>query len=139
MSVALSRSVLWYADLPGVAESVPLARRYVRDVLVSAGCTRIDDVLLLTSELLGNAIRHSDSGREPGGSVSVVVCREAGIVRVEVIDQGAPTSKPEVVTDLDEEDCAGRGLWLVSRIASMWGWHEGMTGQVVWFQLAESA
>ncbi|MEO3858054.1 ATP-binding protein [Acrocarpospora sp. B8E8] len=133
MSVALSRSVLWYADLPGVAESVPLARRYVRDVLVSAGCTRIDDALLLTSELLGNAIRHSDSGREPGDSVSVVVCREAGVVRVEVIDQGSSSSKPEVVVDPDGEGCA-----LVSRIASMWGWHEGATGQVVWFQLAET-
>ncbi|WP_170322563.1 ATP-binding protein [Acrocarpospora macrocephala] len=137
MSVALSRSVLWYADLPGVAESVPLARRYVRDVLVSAGCTRIDDALLLTSELLGNAIRHSDSGREPGGSVSVVVCREVGVVRVEVIDQGSPSSKPEVVVDPNGEGCGGRGLWLVSQIASMWGWHEGVTGQVVWFQLAE--
>ncbi|MEO3812676.1 ATP-binding protein [Sphaerisporangium sp. B11E5] len=68
-------------DLPGRAESVKIARAYVRSVLYRTGRRHLGDVELLVSEIFTNAVRHSESGRRPDGVVTVRVYDDGATVR----------------------------------------------------------
>ncbi|MFF5114508.1 ATP-binding protein [Streptosporangium sp. NPDC000509] len=126
------------ADLPAEVESVPLARRYVRDLLDRIDHKQTDDALLLVSELFTNAVRHSDSGRHPDGRVSVAVTNQDGTLHIDVIDAGSTGQTPRICSDVDPDSGSGRGLWLVQELSASWGWYETPTGRVVWFQLSET-
>jgi len=121
-------------DLPGDVTSVAKARRYVRVLLANIAHPRADDAVLLVSELVANAVRHSDSAL-PGGQVTVAVACCSGTLHIDVIDAGSPTTKPELRPAPGPLTCSGRGLWLVRELSSAWGWHDTPTGRVVWFQL----
>ncbi|MEU8199645.1 ATP-binding protein [Streptosporangium sp. NPDC049046] len=127
--------LLGSVELPGVAESVGAARRYVRGVLENSGRRDTYDAELLVSELVSNAVRHSESGRA-GGLVTVVVANCGETIQIAVADKGSATCAPEIPAEPDEEAEGGRGLWLVSEVALSWGWHEGAAGRIVWFRLA---
>jgi len=70
---------------PGPDDQVRRARSFVGQVL--GGCPAADDAILLTSELVTNAITHTASGQ--GGKVMVTVYRADTRVRVEVRDDGS--------------------------------------------------
>ncbi|MEU8567582.1 ATP-binding protein [Streptomyces pathocidini] len=75
-----------------------------------------DDLGLLTSELLTNAIRHGACG-EDGDLVELVMWPADGHYWLAVSDPS--TGKPQLVCpDTDSESC--RGLILVESIASAW-------------------
>jgi anti-sigma regulatory factor (Ser/Thr protein kinase) len=98
----------------------------------------LDDVLLLLSEVVTNAVAHSASGRTAGGRLTVRVTLVALGVHVEVADAGSATSAP-VARVVEADSDGGRGLWLVNQIATAWGscGHDGEAGRSVWFQVAE--
>ncbi|WP_214103905.1 ATP-binding protein [Acrocarpospora catenulata] len=74
MSVERGASRLLGAlDLPGVATSAATARRYVSTLLEKSGFGRIDDAVLLVSELVSNAVLHSESGRRSDGRLLMTV------------------------------------------------------------------
>ncbi|MEO3862658.1 ATP-binding protein [Acrocarpospora sp. B8E8] len=127
--------VLGVVELPGAAVSVVRARAFVRGVLERAGVDEAADVLLLVSELVGNAVTHSDSGQ--GGRLAVVVigCDDR-VVRVEVNDQGSDANKPQVRDGEGLLSAGGRGLRLVEQISRGWGWDEAGSGRTVWFEVA---
>ncbi|MEV4747249.1 ATP-binding protein [Streptosporangium sp. NPDC049248] len=127
--------LLGSVELPGVAESVGVARRYVRGVLEKSGLRDTYDAELLVSELVSNAVRHSESGRA-GGLVTVVVANCGETVQIAVGDSGSATCAPRIPAGPDEDAEGGRGLWLVSEVALSWGWYEGAVGRIVWFRLA---
>ncbi|WP_051752333.1 ATP-binding protein [Streptosporangium amethystogenes] len=126
---------LGQVELPAEATSVPRARHYVRELLAGSACARTDDALLLVSELVTNAVCHSDSGRVPGGRIIVAVARHNGTLHCDVIDAGSAGHTPRLHTEVDFTSDGGRGLWLVQELATAWGWNETATGRVVWFQL----
>ncbi|GIH71279.1 ATP-binding protein [Sphaerimonospora thailandensis] len=130
--------LLGQVELPGETASVPRARRYLRVLLAATGHPRVDDALLLTTELVANAVRHSDSAR-PGGQVTLAAALRDGTLHLDVIDAGSSVHKPQICTDsdIDQPSDGGRGLWLVRQLATAWGWHDIPAGRVVWFQLAE--
>src|SRR3954453_1109328 len=72
-----------------------------------------DDVLLLVTELVTNAVRHSSAG--PDGLVRVQLRRETGMVRVTVADGGTGFTADAPLERSDAE--GGWGLALVDRIA----------------------
>ncbi|WP_431924941.1 ATP-binding protein [Nonomuraea jabiensis] len=115
----MNDQVLAKMILPGMARSVSLARRWVVDALTTAGHQDVESARLVTSELVGNAILHTGSGRL-GGLVTVTiyeVCDD--LARIEVIDEGASTvPRPR---ESSEGDCCGRGLWLVQQMSCRWG------------------
>ncbi|WP_261809124.1 ATP-binding protein [Nonomuraea sp. C10] len=77
--------------VPGSAAWVCLVRRWVADALTVAGHREVDGARLVASELVGNAVLHTGSGR-PGGLVRVKVFEVTAVTaRVEVIDEGAAT------------------------------------------------
>ncbi|MEV4377783.1 ATP-binding protein [Streptosporangium sp. NPDC049644] len=126
---------LGQVELPAEVTSVPKARRYVRELLEGSAHAQTDDALLLVSELVTNAVCHSDSGRVPGGRVIVAVARHNGTLHCDVIDAGSARHTPWLRTEVDFDSGGGRGLWLVQKLATAWGWNEITTGRVVWFQL----
>jgi anti-sigma regulatory factor (Ser/Thr protein kinase) len=139
---------LTIAAVPG---NVRRARAFVAEVL-GPGHPCADTAVLLCSELVTNAVLHSNS-RWPGGTVTVTVASltstdpdstdpadpdpaatgPAAPVRVEVIDQGSASSIPVVKADSYAPD--GHGLFLVQNLAQQWGYESGDAGTTVWFRL----
>ncbi|MET9065374.1 ATP-binding protein [Streptosporangium sandarakinum] len=89
----------------------PRMRRYVRDLLDDTEHPHTDDALLLVTELVTNSVRHSDSGRVPGGRVVVAVADHAGTLHIEVIDAGSEGCRPALRPDIDGDGSGGRGRW----------------------------
>jgi anti-sigma regulatory factor (Ser/Thr protein kinase) len=115
----------------GQTKNVAEARAFVARTLGEAHpCA--DEAVLLCSELVTNAVLHSESGR-PGGSVTVVVLGLPGAVRVEVVDNGSARSIPVVKADVYEPH--GHGLFLVEQLAGSWGYTRDEVGTTVWFRL----
>lgn len=72
----------------------------------------VDDVLLVVSELVTNAIEH---GR---GSVRLRVCHDEGELRIEVTDDNEAAAQLGTVSEDGE---SGRGLLLVAVLSRDWG------------------
>ncbi|THA24189.1 GAF domain-containing protein [Streptomyces sp. RKND-216] len=121
------------ATFEPVGRSVAVARGFVRDTLQGWGLGEIvDDAVVLTSELVTNAVIHA------GTSAEVICLREEDTVRVEVVDHyperelplhdaGQPHGNP------DRE--GGRGLLLCAALASRWGVDYAAADKRVWFRL----
>ncbi|MFI9366087.1 ATP-binding protein [Kitasatospora sp. NPDC053057] len=86
-----------------------------------------DDVQLILSEVLTNAVRHG-AGRQ----VAVSYHLDAARLRVEVRDQGDAIPCPRSA-DGEAED--GRGLMIVQGLASRWGVNDRVIGKAVWFEI----
>jgi hypothetical protein len=84
--------------------------------------------ILVIDELLANAITHTT------GPTHIVLNRvTATTIRVEVDD---PSDRPPHLRTTSEDDVGGRGLQIVSNLATHWGWEareEG--GKTVWFEI----
>jgi anti-sigma regulatory factor (Ser/Thr protein kinase) len=116
--------------LAGRAERARLARAFVEGLLGS-GHPCGDVAALLVDELFVNSIRHSGSGA-PGETVTVAVRTENDVIRVEVTDRSGPGAPEPRTAGSDAED--GRGLHLVARLATRWGWRRGGR-TVTWFEI----
>ncbi|MEU6997693.1 ATP-binding protein [Nonomuraea sp. NPDC046570] len=105
--------------LPGTARAVGVARHWGALVLEAAGCGCVDEALIVVSELVGNAVRHTRSGG-PGGKITMLIVESGGdMVRIEVVDDGA-VSVP-APREPDSSELSGRGLWLVDELSAEWG------------------
>jgi anti-sigma regulatory factor (Ser/Thr protein kinase) len=113
---------------PATPSQIREARQFLTEVLDSSPLTT--DALLCLSELVTNAIEHSRSARA-GGRVTVRATKDAGIVRVEVEDEGGPW-QPRTRDDPQR----GRGLLIVGRLAHNWEISgDGTTSRTVSFEL----
>ena len=130
-------AILGSLTLPGEPQQVSRARGFVARTLASAGLPGVDSdaATLLTSELVTNAIVHTDSGK-PGRTVTVVVLGLPGGALVEVLDDGS-ASTPVVKGDPFAGE--GQGLFLVQQMAAQWGYLRGQGGTTVWFHLAAAS
>jgi len=88
-----------------------------------------DEVLLLATELVGNAVRHAGVG--PDESLEVEVRCRPRQVRVAVVDPGAGFEPP--VTRPDGP--GGWGMVLLDGIADRWGVTREPEGTRVWFEI----
>ncbi len=110
-------------SFPGCPESAGAARAWVAGFV--PGSPAADDVTLMTSELVTNAVLYSASGL-PGGTVTVSVRTGGGSVRVDVIDQGqAPPCSAA-------RHGMGMGLGIVRELADSFG----ADGADRWFTLS---
>ncbi|MGC4949660.1 SpoIIE family protein phosphatase [Streptomyces sp. DT224] len=121
------------ATFDPVARSVATARAFVRDTLQGWGYTDVvDDAVVLTSELVTNAVIHA------GTAADVLCLRTEDGVRVEIADHYPEREIPLQTTGLDLgslDSENGRGLLLCAALASRWGVEYSPTRKHVWFQL----
>ncbi|MFE4059896.1 SpoIIE family protein phosphatase [Streptomyces sp. NPDC059096] len=121
------------ATFDPVGRSVATARAFVRDTLQGWGYSDVvDDAVVLTSELVTNAVIHA------GTSADVLCLRTEQGVRVEVADRYPEREVPiqgssRSFANADQEN--GRGLLLCAALASRWGVEYSPTFKQVWFQL----
>jgi serine/threonine-protein kinase RsbW len=120
-------------DLPCTAAQVATARRFVDGVLTD--CPRVDDAVLLVSELAGNVIRYSPAGH--GGQFTVRVEVKTGWLRIEVSALGAEPWEPEIAATGDDSAESGRGLGIVfflsDRMGHTWdGERDTVWAELVW-------
>jgi anti-sigma regulatory factor (Ser/Thr protein kinase) len=103
------------------------ARRFVRQSCPPSTAPEVlDTAVLLTSELVTNAVVHARS------AVTVAVAISAATVQVAVTDDGEGVPVLDPATDVAER---GRGLGLVRELSASWGVASLATGKTVWFTL----
>lgn len=109
------------------AASAAAVRRQVAADLTTRSLTAdsVDDVLLVISELVGNAITHAADS----GELDVVWQLEGDTVTVRVSDDS--TDLPQL-KHVDASATNGRGLAIVAAIAQDWGVHRRRGGKQVW-------
>lgn len=121
--------------VPHTAASVGVGRRWVREQLAAHGVARrlLDDVEVVVSELLGNAVRHAPP--IAGGALLVTWRLSGSVVMVTVTDGGSPDQvEPRGTGQLSE---TGRGLRIVEGLATEWGVIEQFGGlRTVWATVA---
>jgi anti-sigma regulatory factor (Ser/Thr protein kinase) len=87
--------------------------------------------VLLTSELVTNAIRH-----ETGGNIVLIITSACGQLRVDVHDTSWSMPVP---VDAPADAETGRGLMLVASLSTDWGCYRTPAGKAVYFTLAFQA
>ena len=102
------------------------ARRFVEGLVV--GHAKADEIALLTSELVTNAVCHATTPSE------LLVQVSEHTVRVEVHDASSAPVQPRLP---DHE--GGRGLRLVELLSDRWGVDKSHDGKSVWFEIDEPA
>jgi len=112
-------------SLPSDLRAACSARRQVRAHLGSVAQPVVDDVLVVVSELVTNAVRYGE------GDVQGRLQRTPGVLRVEVFDAGQRLPQPASAT---LESVGGRGLHVLGELSTRWGISlEGTgAGKVVW-------
>lgn len=114
---------------PATPEAVGIARGSLDDLVAHFQPTCLDNLKLLLSEVVTNAIRHGPQGDDASIVMRVVVRDET--VRAEVADGGpgfAPPRGPAA------DGSSGWGLYLVDRLADRWGVRPGPPTRV-WFEI----
>ncbi|MEV7993966.1 ATP-binding protein [Streptomyces sp. NPDC086077] len=117
-------------QLPSRPESAATARRLAQVVVLrqwGLSAKMTEDAVLLVSELVGNAVRHT------GARVfGLRMRRRRGWIRIEVRDpsRGLPCLMP-----VQELDVSGRGLYLVDKLADRWGVDLLPRGKTTWFEM----
>jgi anti-sigma regulatory factor (Ser/Thr protein kinase) len=117
--------------LPHQATAAGMARQHVAAACPDLSRDDYEVALLLTSELVTNAIQHSN------GEIELVVCTGTEGVHIEVRDQSDLAPRPRAGDSLAPQ---GRGLMLVERLATAWGFNDSPpSGKSVWCELRASA
>lgn len=113
-------------DLQGTQRT----RKIIREWLDGWGLSGMaDEEELLVSEVVTNGLVHGDS------DVYVVVRRYPDRVRVEVRDSDPHRARAVTMPRQEDEAEGGRGLMIVSALASAWGNSPSGRGKTVWFEL----
>jgi hypothetical protein len=126
---------------PGLnAASVRAARDFTRTTLRRWGVTTCcDDVAVVLSELLTNALHHtlSPGGAPPRWPIRFGLLQPGPSVLCAVAD---PSDRVPVLKDPDYLAESGRGLHVVASLSSDWGWTApGRTGKIVWATFSTGA
>ncbi len=117
--------------LCGGVEAPGAARRAIAENDPALPPSLQDDLSLLVTELVTNAVRHG--GAATNQPLQVEFRRQAGRIRVEVVDPGTDFEPPAPPTSGDAS--GGWGLFLVDQVAERWGVTPAPAGTCVWFEV----
>lgn len=120
-------------SLPSTPIAASLARGYLLDrVGATLAAERLDDAVLLVSELVANAVVHGS----PPITLQVRTAGGADPVRVAVTD--ASPAHPRILPPNRFRD-HGRGVAILDALADRWGVIDRPDGsKTVWFEMAAS-
>ncbi|MGW5233481.1 ATP-binding protein [Streptomyces nodosus] len=125
--------------LPARLEAVRDARRFTRGTLNQWGMDEhADDICLVVSELVTNALRHAlpspaPRGGEQNAPLRLHLMRWSARLVCAVRDPSDDGPVADGSEDFSAE--SGRGLFLVDSFSDGWGWHPlagTLSGKVVW-------
>jgi anti-sigma regulatory factor (Ser/Thr protein kinase) len=120
------------ADVPGGPQAAARARRLIESQLSGrVPLELLDDVALLTTELIANGVRHGGGGRDAVLHLLLRGGRPGLRVEVENAD------RRRVAIALRKPDMGGGGgigLHLVAELASRWG-VRSLPRPAVWFEI----
>ncbi|MFJ1998667.1 ATP-binding SpoIIE family protein phosphatase [Streptomyces asiaticus] len=126
----ISRMEIQRHDLQGVRAT----RAFMRDNLRSWGRDAMtDDLELMASEVVTNALIHADS------DVELRLREYPDHVRLEVRDSDVSPPVPSSLSTVEEENAQaehGRGLIIVDGLATAWGSSPSGRGKTVWLELS---
>jgi len=115
---------------PGERRQVRLVRGALASML--EGCPRVDDAVLIGSELAANAVVHSNSAEPDGQFVVRAEVRFGDYIRIAVEDQGGPWAWSKA-----DDGCA-HGMDLVDALAGTGNWGiagDPEHGRIAWARL----
>ncbi len=120
--------------LPGIPESVRIARSHVRAALGAHGLGEYaDDAEIITSELVTNAVQYvCDDGTETIGVTLARTWNPAGVTVT--VSDSSPQGPARRETSADGE--RGRGLQIVEALSAHWGWRPEGGGKAIFAVLA---
>ena len=123
------RSVVF--ELPAKPAAVSAVRRVLLGCNGELPSSVRDDVLLLVSELVSNAVRHAAPGADR--ALRVELRRRRRTIWVAVFDGGGGfTAEAPRAT---RHESGGWGLFLVDQIADRWAVTPTASGTCAWFEL----
>lgn len=116
-----------FVRVPARPSSVAEVRSVVRTDLAVLPESVREDVALVVSELLGNAMRHGSSLED--GRLAVEWAMADDGVEIAVVDGGGPTVP--MIEQPAPTEIGGRGLSIVATLARQWGVeHDGRRTKV---------
>ncbi len=118
-------------ELERTVQAPALARAAVtrRSEQLELDGSLLQSLILLVSEVVSNAVRHSAG--DPAASIELVACFGAETIRVTVTDAGNGfTPRPRDPARSHD----GYGLYLLEKVATRWG-VESRGDTKVWFEL----
>lgn len=101
-------------------------RQLVRTLLDGRDGMIVDDSVLVTDELVTNALRHGGQPR----SCRLVLVDGGGTLRIEIDD-----SDPTPPRFREPDSTGGRGLVLIDQLAAAWGVVRHERGKTVWAEM----
>ncbi|GAA2680189.1 hypothetical protein GCM10010400_49480 [Streptomyces aculeolatus] len=116
--------------LPSRPESAGSARRLAEAVVVGhwgMSPRFAEHAVLLVSELVGNAVRHTGAR-----TFGLRMSRRRGRIRIEVRD---PSRALPCLMPVRDMDTSGRGLFLIDQVADRWGVDLLPRGKCTWVEL----
>ncbi|WP_369198276.1 ATP-binding SpoIIE family protein phosphatase [Streptomyces djakartensis] len=115
-------------DYPPVSGAVPEARDLAARTMRAWGLPHLaNDLMLITDELVANAVRHART------AMRVELRRSGGRVVLEVTDSS--TEEPRLIVS-NPGEFGHRGIFLVDALATRWGTRSIDGGKVVWVEVA---
>ena len=116
------------ASFPSALPSAAAARRMVSETLTGWGGEDdlVDTAVLLTSEVITNAVLHG------GSHVELSVARRAGCIRITVTDSDTGLIRRRRAQLTDQ---SGRGTELIESLSDGWGIRRQGQAKQVWFEL----
>jgi len=112
--------------MAGDAQVLKTARSTIRSLMEDEVPEARDIAVLLTDEIVTNAVVHG------GGHFTLTAEVGYHVLRVAVAD--ASPIEPRVLVQNPARE-HGRGMAIVEALATAWGTERGETGKTVWFEL----
>jgi len=115
--------------LPAGVDTPAAARAFVRDAVDG---DRVDDVTLVVSELVTNAVVSGSAG------IELAVAIDDEHILVEVAEEPVGAGGDLATVTPIGDDGTDRGLMLVARLAARWGIRRDGARKVLWADLVAS-
>jgi anti-sigma regulatory factor (Ser/Thr protein kinase) len=128
--------------ISGSASAPATARHLLRDLITphADASEQLDTLMLLTSEVVTNAVNHP--AVSPGSAIEMCVLVDSERTRVVVSDLGAGFERPAdtrppgaAEAQMPTTGGGGFGLLLLDKAASRWGTFVGADRFSVWFEI----
>ena len=118
-------------EIPVEPEAISLARDVVARIMVDSTSPpeRLEEVLLLTSEVVSHVVRRADPDLE--GSIGLLIDVSSDRLRVEVTDQLVGSDPRSMEARPAKDAGGGWGLIFVAELSDRWG----AEPDSIWFEL----